>query len=322
MAKIVANKKNNIRSNDKRDKFLLAKDCALFALSIGATFLTPYKSALYGEIITTATSHANAYIGEWTSPISGASALAILFVGLVIPLLLEARAALGRSALLIIGLFGGWYLLHLRMLPFFLIVMLPYFFVASDNLYRRMREKSPHNDKYLTPILAALFVIPLYATAQLIATEVRPPFAAINALSTIASRQSLGHVYNQYDYGGWLIYVQPTRQVFTDGRSPYWTDAKGFSPFLTQVALMSGDASTTDIFPRFNIHYVILPADTPMETSSKKIPAFVERLRNLFPTRKQNKSVATLLLESGWCAVYRDSDAVILVEPGYSFCHK
>lgn len=103
------------------------------------------------------------------------------------------------------------------------------------------------------------------------------PRASLRAL-----RECPDNLYNRYDEGGYLIWFEPGRRVFLDGRQdPYQP-----SLVLDQIRIeTSGDYVST--FAAHHIRCAYLPAASP---------------------------VAARLLSSGWSALYRDSAWVVLAQ--------
>ncbi len=101
------------------------------------------------------------------------------------------------------------------------------------------------------------------------------PEASLRAL-----RQCPGNLYNRYDEGGYLIWFEPDRRVFLDGRQdPYEPGL-----VLDQIRVETyGDYAAT--FAAHRIGCAYLPATSP---------------------------VASRLSSSGWSPVYRDSSWVVL----------
>ena len=103
------------------------------------------------------------------------------------------------------------------------------------------------------------------------------PEASLRAL-----RQCPDNLYNRYDEGGYLIWFEPGRRVFLDGRQdPYEP-----SLVLDQIRVeTSGDYAST--FSTHHIRCAYLPTTSP---------------------------VAARLSSSGWSALYRDSAWVVLAQ--------
>jgi len=103
------------------------------------------------------------------------------------------------------------------------------------------------------------------------------PEASLRAL-----RQCPDNLYNRYDEGGYLIWFEPGRRVFLDGRQdPYEP-----SLVLDQIRVeTSGDYANT--FSTHHIRCAYLPTTSP---------------------------VAARLSSSGWSALYRDASWVVLAQ--------
>jgi hypothetical protein len=100
--------------------------------------------------------------------------------------------------------------------------------------------------------------------------------------SLLALERCPDNLYNRYDEGGYLIWFEPGRRVFLDGRQdPYQPRL-----VLDQIRIeTSGDYAT--MFSTYHIRCAYLPATSP---------------------------VAVRLSSSGWSALYRDSAWVVLAQ--------
>jgi hypothetical protein len=151
---------------------------------------------------------------------------------------------------------------------------------ALAGLDRRDRQNHPRLNFALTTaaIVAAAVAIGYAYRFQIDHLKWTPlPKASLQAL-----RQCPDNLYNRYDEGGYLIWFEPGRRVFLDGRQdPYEPRL-----VLDQIRIeTSGDYAET--FSAHNIRCAYLPATSP---------------------------VAARLSSSGWSALYRDSAWVVLAQ--------
>jgi hypothetical protein len=150
-------------------------------------------------------------------------------------------------------------------------------FAALD---RRDRQNHPRLNFALTTAatLGAAVAIGYAYRLQIDHLKWTPlPEASLQAL-----RRCPDNLYNRYDEGGYLIWFEPGRRVFLDGRQdPYEPGL-----VLDQIRIeTSGDYSST--FSEHNIRCAYLPVTSP---------------------------VAVRLSSSGWSALYRDSAWVVLAQ--------
>jgi hypothetical protein len=151
---------------------------------------------------------------------------------------------------------------------------------AFAALTRRDRQNRPQlNFALMTAAtLAAAIAVGVAYRFQIDHLKWMPlPQASLQAL-----RRCPDNIYNRYDEGGYLIWFEPGRRVFLDGRQdPYEPDL-----VLDQIRIeTSGDYAST--FSAHNIRCAYLPTTSP---------------------------VAARLSTSGWSALYRDSAWVVLAQ--------
>jgi hypothetical protein len=103
------------------------------------------------------------------------------------------------------------------------------------------------------------------------------PEASLQAL-----RACPDNLYNRYDEGGYLIWFEPGRRVYLDGRQDPYEPGLVLDQIRTEA---SGDYAST--FAAHNIRCAYLPVTSP---------------------------VAARLSSSGWSALYRDSAWVVLAQ--------
>jgi hypothetical protein len=71
-----------------------------------------------------------------------------------------------------------------------------------------------------------------------------------------------GNIFNDYDYGGYLIWKLPGQPVYIDGRMPSWRAPDGKKYLDRYYALLKHPARYTDTFKRYNIRCVLLRRTT------------------------------------------------------------
>lgn len=326
-----AMKKTNMRTA-REIKTLLA----LFILSTIATLLTPYHFALWWEIITSSINPLNSHINEWATPLAQLSPMGVGFISLAIAMLGAQWKSFARAELFVVCFFALLYARHLRMLPFFLIAIVPlasiacnYFFSALSKTNILVKGYSMVTfATYDLLIIATVVVYPYFALGSDVTSPYQPSRDAFAALNAIEQRYPLGNVYNSYGFGGWLIHDRKDGKVFTDGRSPHWRDADGFSPFEAQINIEKHGADFHPIFARFNIHTAIIlnqPDNNVSPSRSATLfgldhPKLFSIMNNLL-VGEQVMPLSQRLRNAGWCTLYQDNEAIIMSEGGTPLCH-
>jgi hypothetical protein len=84
---------------------------------------------------------------------------------------------------------------------------------------------------------------------------------SVKAAEFVANAGLTGHMFNSYDFGGYLIYrLYPAQRVFIDGRADMYGDAF-FKEYAKIIGVKSGWEKT---FDKYQIDYVIIGRDGPL----------------------------------------------------------
>lgn len=242
-----------------REKINLFSAVGIFLLSLLSTLINPYAIHLHQDILQTLGNKTMmSAISEW-KPFVISSPLflpfTIYFLSLILLLMLvrrEKQFSIGNALLIIIFLILA--VSSLRFIPFFVLVSLPIFFaVLSEHVF------------FLPMLLCALipgFIVttlqPNFTDTQnTVSSDARvsvPPLSAprpkdffydqtpVQALAFLATHPMRGNMFNDYAWGGALIWSFPRYKVFIDGRMPYWNlnGRNIFEDYLTIERVSSG----------------------------------------------------------------------------------
>lgn len=228
--------------------FGLAK---ILAASTLATLLNPYGWRIYIEVVTTVfDSYAKANISEWL-PLSASNPMSfqfIVYLAFLVILLLFSRKKTDLTYLAVTVpflylAFSSW-----RHMPIFLIISTPLWVnivetLVGSELLALIRKKW----FLLLFLVACLFIIkqsidrtfPLAMSVQKMAEAVGYPYKAVNWLK---ANPREGKMFNEYNWGGFLIWQYPQKKVFIDGRMASWKmgERRIFKEFNTMVKLDEG----------------------------------------------------------------------------------
>jgi hypothetical protein len=81
------------------------------------------------------------------------------------------------------------------------------------------------------------------------------------AVDFVVSQRITGRVFNEYGFGGLMIYrLSPAQKVFIDGRA----DAYGDAFIKEYFKISSGQEGWAEAFDRYEIDYVVCTRDTPV----------------------------------------------------------
>ena len=293
-------------------------------LSYLATLLTPYGTGLWIEIYEGTASSSIKYIQEWTPGLMFTGPILATYFGAGGALIGFFIHSLDKKKTIPALMFLCSFLQHVRMAPFFFITTIPLIATTCDMLYAKMRETGQRMTMIRMDMVGgtALLLVYYFLGAQMLVP--RTPYVdAIKALNTPMIKSVPGNIFNDYTLGGWMIYDDPTRKVFIDGRGPHWMDESGYSAFEEYMDIYTGTSTWRASFATHNINVAILGLDTPATDNDdsiipKQLLDFLKK--TLLPPTQI--SVTNELRNDGWCTVYQDTDATILIRPGYALCDK
>ena len=124
-----------------------------------------------------------------------------------------------------------------------------------------------------------------------------------------------GRLFNDYGWGGYLIWKLPSEKLFIDGRMPSWrwnaslpTEANWAMKEYSGV--LSGENNLEKVFAKHGIGTVLVPVDRPESLFSK----FARKIENIFNKEKPYKFKEDLV-DKGWLEVFNDGKATIFKHP-------
>jgi hypothetical protein len=263
-------------------------------LSLGATLVNPYGPALLTVPFDIADGRAARLIEEWQPPdLRNASywPFAILLALLILSIGASPKRVAWTDGLLC----SGATLLALaasRNISFFAVVVTP---VVADQLSALARERGweIRTLRRATAPIVALNVVIIAFTVAITAQQLSLGFRdrtleraerqslPVDAVAYLREHPPRGHLFNAYDWGGYLIYALPSAPVFVDGRSDLYG---GFiaSPYATMTEASPG---TDRLLDQYRIGTALV---------------------------RRTSGIANALAQSGkWCWAYSDDLAVV-----------
>ncbi|NPA30995.1 MAG: hypothetical protein GXO37_03245, partial [Chloroflexi bacterium] len=163
--------------------------------------------------------------------------------------------------------------------------------IAIEKVGVRLRKTRPRRASRPRPLLNALLVAVLFGLGGLKAWwpyatgQAAAHFAAMypqTALAYIRQVRPQARLFNDYNWGGYILWHWPEQRVFVDGRTDLYGD-EILSQYLTVVQARPGWAAVLD---RWEVDTVLLEPEMP---------------------------IVTVLPRFGWAEVYRDDHAVVLM---------
>lgn len=209
----------------------LVKLLIIFIISIIATLINPYHLRIYYEVFTTAfDTFAKGFINEW-APLTVTSPMShhfLIYSGLMALLLIFSFRKIDFTYFLISIIFFLISISSWRHLPFFILISIPYWVYLVEKLSGN-RLLSLIKQKWLLIILLIILIIfinqklslylPIINSPQKFAQVFGYPYQAIEFLKTYPQGDRM---FNDYNWGGYLIWQYPEKKVFIDGRMPSW----------------------------------------------------------------------------------------------------
>jgi len=254
----------------------------LTAVSAGLTLVNPYGWRLYEEIVD---SLSNRFmletLQEW-QPLSMAGlagrSYALYLAGLGITMALWYRRI--QPVRWVVGaVFLALSFRHMRNIPFFLIVSLPFCAEVLSEAWERFRRRWPSDEAATqrgclaaTVVLALmlwwlgpehLHRIALSGTSP--AEYFKETSYPIEAVQWIQANQDQAgqRLYNDYGYGGFLLWWLPDTKIFIDGRMPAWRS--GERAILRDYMALTGPDPDLRILTKYSVDWALVRRQTPLE---------------------------------------------------------
>ena len=264
----------------------------IVVLSSLVTLVNPYGWRLHGEILD---SLSNRFmldtLQEWQpitmNGVAGRS-YAYYLIGLGLGMVLWYRR-IEPVRWVVGGVFLALSIRHMRNIPFFLIISLPLLAELLADGFERLRNRSP---LYLLRGKSAGLAATLAAGAMLvwlgpdhlqhvIQSGVRPaeyfrgtsyPIEAVEWIQT--HRELVGkRLYNDYGYGGFLLWWLPEDKIFIDGRMPTWQRGKN-RIFQDYVALTAVDPPDLTLLKKYSVDWAMVQKKTLLEQGLAQEPGW------------------------------------------------
>ena len=255
---------------------------AIMAISAGITLLNPYGWRLYHEIVD---SLSNRFmletLQEWQplsmSGLAGRS-YALYLAGLIVAMALWYRRI--EPVRWVIGVvFLAFSFRHMRNIPFFLIVSLPLCAELLSDGYAGLRRRWPFSDvaanraDFAAAVLTAAILMWLGPEHmhRIVLSGTRPaeyfkttsyPIEAVEWMR--ANRDQTGQrLYNDYAYGGFLLWWMPGTRIFIDGRMPAWRS--GERVIFRDYMALTGAHPDLSILTKYSVDWALVRKQTPLE---------------------------------------------------------
>jgi len=321
---------------DKRKKI---SNLAVLLVSIGVTFINPYGFEIYQEIFRLVSSSEVAkYIVECL-PFFYFNSLDMSFlIGISLFFILREVKRYQLNFLAAAIFFTASFLKSFRMMPMFLVTIMPLIFSGIQRAGKEIlkaRKDNPFSLKgqCAIKIVGAIIFLSVFAMLGFRLVNFWPfkyPDDAIVFLKKYNQEKKINYIFNDFGWGGYLIWKAPEIKLFIDGRMPQWRADIGKSAMsdYIKVSYFESKDDWQEVFARRKVDLVFIRNDAPSLQDGgflkKYLPEKIEEylvernydklLLNLFGIKK-NPSLKESLVQNGWQIIYQDGLAVILKKP-------
>ncbi|MFZ0201839.1 MAG: hypothetical protein WB523_23070 [Candidatus Sulfotelmatobacter sp.] len=219
------------------------------------------------------------YIVEWASPnFHRAEYWPFLFIVLATFATLSWSRVPIRPRdllLLLVSLYAG--LVSIRLMPFFILIAAP---IISRRLgvwpktVHQPHHQPPFRVFFNTAILLAISIFAAVHIASVIRRQTQAEAAQfpLQAVSFLQTHPPSGPIFNDYDWGGYLIWrLSPSTPVFIDGRADLY-GAQLFHDFADAYQLKG---LWQQILQRWHIETIIVPPDSALATGLRAAPGWI-----------------------------------------------
>lgn len=294
--------------------------------SFVATIFTPYHFKLYAFLSGYSDTLYQSYIQEWFSQFSfpfiywqlfylciAAFALFVYFY-----FIKKDKINLWDLFLFIVFFFLSFK--SRRHFPLFFVVTFTFLIYIFGN-YVKVGLASFKNFAIWLKIYL-LFCIILTSVSLLLGVNfVRDPFNSrayakdypLDALVFIGQHHEYDElkIFNEYGWGGFMIYNNPNRKIFIDGRLPQVTYS-GHSFLAEYLEFFKSEDKITQKLNEYNIRIVLIKAKSP-KIVAKKWEKFLFDIKD-DELNQPNKLREYLSRANDWSAIYNDNNAIIYLK--------
>ena len=290
----------------------------ILVLSFLATLINPYGIRIYEEVFrTVGDNFLRFHIAEWLPLFgTGASALTIFYLALTVGLLAVLRKKIEPNKTVLLTVFLVLSFLSQRHFLIFVILSIP---VLSEMILILKEEIKPERVKMLFSgfgrlavtffIFALLFSGFFQNTKRLLKRENQIDYPSDSAIAFLRSLPLSENLFNDYGWGGYLIWKLPERKLFIDGRMPSWRQNGQFT-FGDYIKITDAEDGFQGLLDKYNTKIIMLQSAEKNKEPKKE--ALIENWLSRIMGYNSPGNLYEELIGSDWENVYDDGIAVIL----------
>ncbi len=238
-------------------------------LSLAVTFINPYGAELYTEVFRTMLdSDLHATINEWARFAIPLSAVPYVLVWLGLTIYRnqwEWRRYVRFETLLFVMSVSS-----MRMTPLFVLSSLAGLQRTVEEIGNALPKKDRSRGRQVAKIAAIALVIVSLAlpVVETFAKSSQGRGYPVQAVQYLTAHPCEGHLFNSYNYGGYLIWQLPSHKVYIDGRMPSWEHETG-TYMKDYNKVLSDEAFRVQEFEKYTITCVIIEKKTELSRQLK-----------------------------------------------------
>jgi hypothetical protein len=312
---------------------------AVLLISVAVTFINPYGLELYQEIFRTVfSSNIARYIVECLPFFYFNSISFSVLIGAAIFFILKESKRYRLNFLAAAIFFTASFLKSFRMITMFFVVTIPLIFSGIERAktqilqVRRVYPFDPMTRRILEVIRVTIFlsVLVIFGYGIISFQTFKYPDRAIDFLKKYNQEKKVDHIFNDFGWGGYLIWKAPEIKIFIDGRMPAWRADIGRSAMddYVKVSYAQNQEDWQAVFASRQIDVVFLRNELILPEQDGWLKKYLpEEIKQYIAERKYDKflvnffgikkliSLKKSLMQNGWQVIYEDNLAVILKKP-------
>jgi len=262
-------------------------------VSVLVTLLNPYGWRLHGEIYASLNDRFMIEVLHEWQPVSLQTQAGVTYVGYLGGLglalvLFYRRVEPVRWGLL--AFFLAQSLLHWRNVLFFMLLSTPLWAELLGNMTKRIAGLMPDIRRQKQAVLGLTLVLALGMgwlgpdhLQRVVQAGLSPeeffrvteyPIEAVQWIRT--HRDRLGtKLYNDYGWGGFLLWWLPEEKIFIDGRMPAWRIGERWI-FYDYVALTTWNPPELRVLDKYGVDWAVVGRNSPLDDALAQEPAWRE----------------------------------------------
>jgi len=302
-----------------RRKSFSWSDASVAAFSLFLTFVNPYIGQNWRETWTSFTdTNLRWSIVEWMPAVFSFNLpfMAMIALSGVFLWIYRRKIVLEKKVLYLVFLFQA--LSSVRHVPLWVVIAIPITIEAINYFIKDLRNiklGQVRLQKVLKfSVIGGLAIFLLQAFFALRGAESfsEDTFYPREAVYYLKQNGVCGRVFNDYGWGGYLIWKMPEAKVFIDGRMPSWrwnvsVPKEANWAMKEYSGVLSGDMGFERVFDKYGIGTVLVPVDKKESLYS----VLVRKIDSILFKKEEPFKLKEELTDKGFKEVYKDNVAVV-----------